>query len=160
MMRPWRRRAVLLRELRAEDAPALARLHGLSFHRGWGEDEFEQLLTASSSLGEAASFTSTGALQGFVLSRVAGVEAEILSIVVVASARRQGVARSLLSHHLDRLRAQGVREVFLEVDEGNQPALAFYETFGLKTVGRRRGYYPRSSGGSGGALVLRCDLDD
>ncbi|SDR50348.1 ribosomal-protein-alanine N-acetyltransferase [Rhizobiales bacterium GAS191] len=158
-MRPWRRRAILLRDLRAEDAPALARLHGLAFHRGWGEDEFEQLLAASSSLGEAASFSRGGGLQGFVLSRIAGVEAEILSIVVDPPARRQGVARSLLSRHLDRLRERGVREVFLEVDEGNQPALAFYETFGLKTVGRRRGYYPRSSGGRGGALVLRCDLD-
>ena len=48
---------------------------------------------------------------------------------------------------------------FLEVDEANEPALAFYASFGLKTVGRRRGYYPRASGGRGGALVLRCELD-
>ena len=31
--------------------------------------------------------------------------------------------------------------------------------FGVRVVGRRRGYYPRAAGGPGGALVLRCDLD-
>ena len=158
-MRPWRRRAILVRELEAEDAPALARLHGLAFHRGWGEDEFEQLLSASSSLGEGASIARGGALQGFILSRIAGMEAEILSIVVDPAVRRQGLARALLAQHLDRLRERGVRELFLEVDEANEPALAFYASFGLKTVGRRRGYYARASGGHGGALVLRCDLD-
>jgi len=87
------------------------------------------------------------------------MEAEILSIVVDPAVRRQGLARALLAQHLDRLRERGVRELFLEVDEANEPALAFYASFGLKTVGRRRGYYARASGGHGGALVLRCDLD-
>jgi len=149
----------VLRDLRAEDAPALARLHAQAFHRGWGEDEFEQLIASSSSLGEGAAFSGRGRLQGFVLSRAAGVEAEILSIVVHPSSRRQGVARALFSNHLDRLRERRVGALFLEVDEGNHGALAFYETFGLVTVGRRRAYYARPSGGHGAALVLRCDLD-
>ncbi|MFI5015004.1 MAG: GNAT family N-acetyltransferase [Hyphomicrobiales bacterium] len=158
-MPPWRRKTIVLRELVAEDAPSLARLHALAFHRGWGEDEFERLITSSSSLGDGAAFSERGRLQGFVLSRMAGREAEILSIVVDPSSRRQGMARALLSSHLDRLRGLSVSELFLEVDEDNGGALAFYETFGLRTVGRRRGYYPRASGGHGGALILRCDLD-
>jgi [ribosomal protein S18]-alanine N-acetyltransferase len=158
-MRPWRRKTIVLRELDAEDALALARLHAKSFHRGWTEDEFEQLIASSSSLGEGAAFSERGRLQGFVLSRIAGAEAEILSIIVDALSRRQGVARALLLNHLDRLRARGVRELFLEVDENNRGALAFYERFGLEPVGRRRAYYARSSGDRGAALVLRRDLD-
>jgi len=155
----WRRRTTELRDLKVEDAPALARLHAQAFHRGWSEDEFEQLVANSSSFGEGAFAAPRERLQGFILSRLAGVEAEILSIVVDPAARRQGVARGLLAHHLERLRELSVRELFLEVDEDNAGALAFYETFGLRSVGKRRGYYPRASGGRGGALVLRRDLD-
>jgi ribosomal-protein-alanine N-acetyltransferase len=155
---PWRRRAVALRELRGEDAAALARLHGGSFHRGWGEDEFESLLAAASSIGHGAAFSERGRLQGFVLSRRAASEAEMLSIVVDASARRRGVARALMAGHIDALRMAGIRELFLEVDEDNVAALALYNAFGLVAVGRRDAYYARSSGGRGAALVLRRDL--
>lgn len=157
-MRSRQRKAVVLRELASEDAPALARLHAGAFHRGWSEDEFERLLASSSSLGEGAAFFDGGRLQGFVLSRLADVEAEILSIVVDPSCRRQGVGRALFASHLDRLRQLRARELFLEVEESNRAALAFYQAFGLVTVGRRSAYYQRPSGGPGAALVLRCDL--
>jgi ribosomal-protein-alanine N-acetyltransferase len=75
------------------------------------------------------------------------------------ASRRKGVARALLANHIERLRERGVRELFLEVDEDNRGALAFYEKFGLEPVGRRRAYYARSSGDQGAALVLHRDLD-
>ena len=158
-MLAWRQRAIVLRDLKAEDAPRLARLHAKAFHRGWGEDEFEQLIASSSCLGEGAAFAERASLQGFILSRIAGAEAEILSIVVDSSSRRKGVARALLSRHLDRLRERVVRELFLEVDEANAAALAFYKNFGLEAVGRRGAYYPRTSGERGAALILRRKLD-
>jgi ribosomal-protein-alanine N-acetyltransferase len=158
-MRYWLKRPIVLRDLTVEDAPILARLHAGAFHRGWGEDEFEGLIAAAASLGQGAAFAERGRLQGFILSRMAGVEAEILSIVVDPSCRRQGVGRSLLADHIERLRMEGVRELFLEVEEGNRGAMLFYQRFGLKEVGRREAYYPRSSGGPGAALILRGDLD-
>ncbi|MBV8183406.1 MAG: GNAT family N-acetyltransferase [Hyphomicrobiales bacterium] len=158
-MRVWRQKAIVLRDLKMEDAPRLARLHAKSFHRGWGEDEFEQLIANASTIGEGAAFSERGALQGFILSRIAAGEAEILSIVVDVASRRRGVARALLSHHLDRLRERSIRELFLEVDEANAVALAFYENFGLERVGRRGSYYPRPSGERGAALILGRMLD-
>jgi [ribosomal protein S18]-alanine N-acetyltransferase len=32
------------------DAPRLAQLHGTSFHRGWGESEFERMLAERNTL--------------------------------------------------------------------------------------------------------------
>ena len=54
-------------------------------------------------------------------------------------------------------RANGVRRLLLEVDEGNAAARRLYAKAGFYEVGRRQGYY---SGGSGGAaaLVLCRDL--
>jgi [ribosomal protein S18]-alanine N-acetyltransferase len=51
-----------------------------------------------------------------------------------------------------------VRKVFLEVDEGNAPALRLYSRAGFEQVGRRPGYYANSEG-SASALVLRRNLD-
>jgi ribosomal-protein-alanine N-acetyltransferase len=149
---------VVMRDLAAEDAPLLARLHAGAFHRGWSEDEFERLLASSTNLGEGAAFSDGGRLQGFVLSRLAKVEAEILSIVVDKSTRRQGVGRALFAKHLDRLRDLGVRELFLEVEETNRAAIAFYDGFGFKNVGRREAYYQRGGTAPAAALVQRCDL--
>ena len=158
-MLSWRHKPIVLRDLRTGDAPRLAKLHASAFHRGWGEDEFEQLIASASSLGEGAAFSERGSLLGFILSRIAANEAEILSIVVDPTSRRRGIARALLSNHLDRLRGRAARELFLEVDEENTGALAFYENFDLKPVGRRQAYYPRVSGGRGTALILRRALD-
>jgi [ribosomal protein S18]-alanine N-acetyltransferase len=155
----WRQKSIVLRDLSAEDAPRLTRLHGEAFHRGWTDDEFEQLIANSVTLGQGAAFSDRGRLCGFVLSRTSGVEAEMLSIVVETTARRQGVARALLASHLEGLKRRRVRELYLEVDETNRPALAFYAAFGLVEVGRRSAYYAGSSGGKAAALILRRDLD-
>jgi ribosomal-protein-alanine N-acetyltransferase len=58
---------------------------------------------------------------------------------------------------LGRLAARGVQHVFLEVDEGNDPALKLYARAGFEKVGRRPGYYVRPEGNAA-ALLLRRDL--
>ena len=43
----WRSRDIAVVEAAGpRDAARLAQLHGASFHRGWGEGEFELMLTA------------------------------------------------------------------------------------------------------------------
>ena len=72
---------------------------------------------------------------GFAVSRIAADEAEILSIAVAASHRGRGLSRDLLLTHLGHLAGRGVRTVFLEVEENNQPARRLYERAGFS---RRR----------------------
>jgi ribosomal-protein-alanine N-acetyltransferase len=143
-------------EAALRDAPAIARLHGESFQRGWSEDEVERLLLDRNVLAHRA--TIGGRLCGFIVSRIAADEAEILSVAVAASERDRGLARQLLATHLGRLAGLGVRQVFLEVGADNEAACRLYERAGFREVGRRAGYYP--AGGRGGidALVLRRDL--
>jgi ribosomal-protein-alanine N-acetyltransferase len=83
---------------------------------------------------------------GFVLSRRVADEAEILSVAVAAETRGRGYAGALLAHHLDLLSRHGVRTVHLEVEEGNDPALALYRRHGFEEVGRRPGYYAKPDG--------------
>jgi [ribosomal protein S18]-alanine N-acetyltransferase len=134
------------------DAASLAALHAASFSRGWSENEFEQLLTDRSVIADRA--VSGRRNVGFILSRRAADEAEILSVAVTRAWRGHGVARRLLDLHLRRLAGLRLRAVFLEVDQDNTPALRLYARAGFREVGRRPGYY---SGGKS-ALVLRRDL--
>src|SRR6478609_4090703 len=102
------------------DAASLAALHAASFNRGWSEHEFEQLLTDRGVIAERA--TSGRRNIGFILSRRAVDEAEILSVAVARAWQGRGLARRLLDLHLCRLAGLGMRAVFLEVDEDNQSA--------------------------------------
>ena len=138
------------------DAAALAALHAASFNRGWSEHEFEQLLTDRSVVAERAA--QGRASVGFIVSRRAADEAEILSVAVARAWRGRGLARRLLDLHLRRLAGLGLRAVFLEVDADNEPARRLYARAGFSEVGRRPGYYPRPAGQQASALVLRRDL--
>ena len=139
-------------EARPADAGAIAGLHGVSFQRGWGEDEVHRLLIESNVVAHRVMIGQ--ALAGFILSRLAGGEAEILSIAIAPAWRGRKLARPLLDLHLRRLAGLGARSLFLEVDEHNAAACRLYRRASFREVGRRQGYYP----GGTAALVLRRDL--
>jgi ribosomal-protein-alanine N-acetyltransferase len=146
----------MLAEAGPRDAAALAALHGASFRRGWSEDEFERLLLDRSVLAHRAMLGHR--LVGFIISRIAADEAEILSVAVARPQQGRGLARRLLDLHMRRLAGLGVRTIFLEVDDDNMPARRLYARSAFRQVGRRDGYYPRQSNAAGAALVLRRDL--
>jgi ribosomal-protein-alanine N-acetyltransferase len=138
------------------DAPRLAQLHGASFHRGWGESEFESMLTERNTLVHRLRIGRKTV--GFAVSRIAADEAEILSIAVAASHRGRGMSANLLLTHLGHLAGHGVRTVFLEVEENNQPARRLYQRAGFAVAGRRERYYRQPSGEQLNALLMRRDL--
>jgi ribosomal-protein-alanine N-acetyltransferase len=152
----FRRGAPVLSEASLRDAPAIAALHAQSFQRGWSEDECEQLLGDHAVLTHRAMLGSK--LAGFIMSRIAVDEAEILSAAVSRVYRGRGVARQLLSLHMRRLAGLGVGTIFLEVGETNDPAARLYARAGFREVSRRPNYYPGAGGQAITALVLRRDL--
>jgi len=137
---------------RPRDAAAIAHLHAASFGRGWGEDEVLQLLLDNAVVAHRAMVRRTTV--GFIMSRTAADEAEILSIAIAPARRGRGLSRLLLDFHLRNLAALGTRTVFLEVGENNSPACRLYNGAAFHEVGRRQGYYE----GGATALVLRRDL--
>ena len=138
------------------DARMLARIHAASFHRGWGEAEFEGMLSERNTL--VHRLRQGGAVIGFSVSRIAADEAEILSIAVAPSHRGRGLSRDLFLTHLGHLAGRGVRTVFLEVEENNHPARKLYERAGFAVAGRRERYYKEAGGVELNALVMRRDL--
>jgi ribosomal-protein-alanine N-acetyltransferase len=138
------------------DAPRLSQLHRASFHRGWGTEEFEQILIERNAL--AHRLRLGGSTIGFIVSRTAADEAEILSVAVAQKHRGHGFSRDLLRTHLGHLAGHGLKKVFLEVEENNRPARALYERAGFRVVGRRERYYKDAGGEQLNAVVMQRDL--
>ena len=95
----------VLSEAGSRDAAALSALHAVAFRRGWSEYEFERLLLETNVIAHRAMIGR--ALAGFIVSRLAAGEAEILSVAVAPARRGRGVARKLLDLHLRRMAGLG-----------------------------------------------------
>ena len=140
----------------SSQARTLAQLHATSFARPWEVHEFERLLCERSTA--AHGLWRGGLVHGFVLSRKAADEAELLTIVIAPSFRGSGLSHRLLREHLTALSFAGVRRIHLEVDEGNAAALKLYAAQGFERVGERTGYYTKSDGTRATALTMRASL--
>lgn len=95
-----------------------------------------------------------GSIEGFLLWRRIGDEAEILSLAVSGASRRSGIAKALLAELIVAAETERLRSIFLEVDAGNAAARALYNSARFEQVGLRRRYY--RSGAD--ALVLRREV--
>jgi ribosomal-protein-alanine N-acetyltransferase len=168
-MRPWFGNAATpaVRRLGPRFGKLCARIHAQSFPHPWSAEEFESLLASRDVIAHAASLPSSlpSSLwrpsrepSGFVLSRQAADQAEILTIAVTPKARGKGLGAALLAAHLPTLAALRVKSLFLEVEAGNKAAIGLYESFGFRQVGERKAYYRAADGGRATALVLRMDI--
>jgi ribosomal-protein-alanine N-acetyltransferase len=114
----------------------------------WGASAFEAQLSMH---GVVALLDRRG---GMALTRVTADEAELLTIAIIPSARRRGIARALLLAEMTIAGELGARQMFLEVAVGNRNGLALYRSLGFEDVGRRRAYYANGQD----ARVMRVAL--
>lgn len=143
-----------------ELVPAMALLHAASFEEAWGEAALTEILAMPGAFVLQATcagvwsnnndnFSDNGdnrqlrRFSGFVITRMAADEAEILTVAVDIPQRGQGLGRMLMEAAAARARAFGAVSLFLEVADDNLPAIALYERLGFITVGMRPGYYKR-----------------
>jgi ribosomal-protein-alanine N-acetyltransferase len=131
--------------------PVLAAIHAAAFppREVWGQDAIGLQLAMPGVFGW---YCADG---GMVLGRVAGDEAEILTLAVLPDARRRGLGAALLATAMTAARAGGARSIVLEVSVDNAAARALYHRAGFIETGRRRRYYADGSD----ALILRAGLD-
>jgi len=132
----------------AEAAGLLSELHAACFAESWDAQAFRKLLAMPAT----AVIAQSGAVPvGFILTRQAADEAEIITIGTIAAAQRRGVARALLDHQFTELRSKGAVQCFIEVAAANEAALALYGSAGFTQEGLRRGYYKNGDD----AIVMR-----
>lgn len=67
--------------------------------------------------------------------------AHLLKICFKEEVRGTGIAKELFDQSFLELKARGVNSIYLEVEEGNLRAKAFYSKLGFKRLRRISGYY-------------------
>ena len=97
-------------------------------------------------------------LQGFLLLRVIGDEAEILSIGVKKRVRRNGIGKYLIEQAKRFSTLHQLRSILLEVAETNRNAFGFYKKQGFLKIGIRNNYYVFSAKNKKNALIMHLPI--
>jgi len=129
-----------IRPAAAADVPAMMALerHAATAAH-WSAADYERIFAPSGQ--RVALVLEEREVEGFVVARGVGTEWEIENIAVAGPARRWGLGARLLVELLNRVRAAGARNVFLEVRESNRAARSLYEKWAFVESGRRKAYY-------------------
>ncbi len=94
---------------------------------------------------------------GFVMTRAAPGEEELLLIAVKPEFRGRGLGRKLLSRMARDAKERGVKRIFLEM-RSNNPAERLYREFGFEPIGRRSNYYLMSDGNRLDAITFGLSI--
>jgi [ribosomal protein S18]-alanine N-acetyltransferase len=135
----------------ASDSKLMARLHAPVFPDPWPEEAFRSVMVREPVIGLLGARGEE--VEGFILIHAVAGEAEVLTFCVSKDAQRSGMGGALLAAAYDAARQHGASEMFLEVSEKNEAALALYRRDGFVAVGRRAAYYQHSQPAD--ALVMR-----
>ncbi len=82
-----------------------------------------------------------GQIGGFILVEHEGEYAHIITIDVLAPHRRRGLGTALLGAAEQSLAARGALHIELETATDNQPAIAFWQKHGYRTIAVLKRYY-------------------
>lgn len=112
----------------------LANLHAKCFpNKPWSANDFADLKKSGCEI--------IASQNGFIVWRAVADEAEIISVGVAPDARRAGIAAAMLGIMENELKKNGIKNIFLEVAEDNQPARQLYKNNGYNEIGVRPKYY-------------------
>ena len=142
-----------IRRAVASDVADLVALYQQSFDHSWPKATLSHFIETDHVL------VSCDPGEGFIIIRQTLDEAEIITLAVAPTARNRGLGSALLAGAWALVADQGAHSVFLEVASDNAAALALYNAAGFTQIGRRKGYYARTSGTSTDALVMSRRLE-
>ncbi len=136
--------------VKKEHLAPIAALEACVFHAPWSEESLA-LLTGETALGFVMMEGDTALCYGGMLTVLD--EGQITNIATHPAHRRRGYAARVLEALLAAARERGLVEVTLEVRASNEAAIALYERYGFRTVGRRPRFYTHPVED---ALVMSC----
>jgi ribosomal-protein-alanine N-acetyltransferase len=145
---------VVIRTMTESDVSSVVAIERAAYQFPWSEGIFRDCLR----VGYVCRVVCMGdEVIAYGVMSVGAGEAHILNLCVNAHFRCRGVGKQLLGYLVDRARAAGMGEAFLEVRPSNTAAIRLYQSVGFEQVGIRRGYY-QAVGGREDAAVLKLAL--
>ena len=127
--------------MNADHLEELEKLERLGFSRPWSRKMLAEELENQCAAFLVAQDGDTGKVVGYAGLLVVADEGYITNVAVFPEYRRRGVAAQLLSVFENFARGSHLAFLTLEVRPSNTAAIALYESFGFRQVGRRKNYY-------------------
>ena len=127
------------RAMTQEDADAVATIEEKSFAMPWKREDFWH--EAKNELATYIVGELDGKIVAYAGAWVSFNQAEVMSVAVEPEYRAQGIGTILFGELIKAVKARGATAITLEVRPSNTAAIKLYKSFGLRSVGRRKGYY-------------------
>lgn len=127
------------RQMTRDDADAIAAIEAKCFAMPWSREDFWR--EARNELAEYIVGELDGRIVAYAGAWVSFNQAEVMNVAVEPEFRGQGIGTILFGKLIRAVKLRGATAITLEVRPSNTAAIKLYESFGLRSVGRRRGYY-------------------
>ncbi len=127
------------RPMTQDDADAVAEIEAKSFAMPWSREDFWR--EAKNELAEYIVGEIDKKIVAYAGAWVSFNQAEVMSVAVEPNLRGQGIGTILFGELIKAVKTRGATAITLEVRPSNTAAIRLYESFGLRSVGRRKGYY-------------------
>jgi ribosomal-protein-alanine N-acetyltransferase len=148
---------VAIRPMNELDIPMVVTIERSAYQFPWSEGIFRDCLR----VGYVCRVVDAGGdMGGYGIMSVGAGEAHILNVCIREEYRGRGYARKMLLYLMDRARAAGMYEAFLEVRPSNTAAARLYHSMGFEQVGIRRGYYQATVGREDAAVLRKMLLPE
>ena len=146
---------MIISHARPDDLAGIVELETVGFESGeqWSETAWAEELAAADGY-VLVRLDRDARIIGVATFRCVGEMADLNRVIVQPDVRGQGIGASLVRAGVDWASAVGAHRMLLEVQPGNEPAVALYRRLGFAAISTRRDYY-----GSGlDALVMERPL--
>lgn len=130
---------ITFRKMTPEDAEQVAEIDFKSFSVPWKMTDYWKYSQEKNI--EAVVGEIDKKIIAYAAAFVSFDEAEVFKIAVEPELRGKGLGTKIFSALLEVVKKRGATKITLEVRPSNIPAVKMYESFGLRSVGRRKNYY-------------------
>ena len=130
---------ITFRKFTSDDAESVAALEAKCFAMPWSREDFWR--ETRNELAEYIVGELDGKIVAYAGAWVSFNQAEVMHVAVEPKFRGQGLGTLIFGELIKAVKIRGAASITLEVRPSNIAAIKLYESFGLKSVGRRKGYY-------------------
>ena len=130
---------IVFRKLKKEDADEIAEIERETFAVPWKREDF--WIEARNENAEYVIGELDGKIIAYAGAWISFNEAQVMNVAVAKNFRGMGFGKRIFAELIAAVKLRGATAITLEVRPSNTAAIQLYESFGLKSVGRRKNYY-------------------
>ncbi len=131
---------MLIRNMTAEDIPAVVEIEKECFSLPWSEKSFAESIAREDTIFLVCE-ENTDIITGYIGMYLSFDEASITNVAVASQFRKKGCGEQLVIAAKEAAKAAGADSIFLEVRVSNEAAISLYKKQGFENLGIRKKFY-------------------